>query len=65
VAERAGLLNRYTSLNLYRGFESLPLRKLFNARFIGHFCFEALPILLEQGGKTKMEVSEANGIEQI
>ena len=26
VAERAGLLNRYTSLNLYRGFESLPLR---------------------------------------
>ena len=28
MAERAGLLNRYTSLNLYRGFESLPLRKL-------------------------------------
>jgi hypothetical protein len=26
VAERAGLLNRCTSLNLYRGFESLPLR---------------------------------------
>ncbi len=28
MAERAGLLNRYTSLNLYRGFESLPLRFL-------------------------------------
>ena len=27
MAERAGLLNRYTSLNLYRGFESLPLRQ--------------------------------------
>ena len=26
VAERAGLLNRCTGLNLYRGFESLPLR---------------------------------------
>jgi hypothetical protein len=38
---------------------------MFNARFIGHFCFDALPSLLEQGGKTKMEVSEANGIEQI
>ena len=27
MAERAGLLNRYTDLNLYRGFESLPLRE--------------------------------------
>ena len=27
MAERAGLLNRCTGLNLYRGFESLPLRK--------------------------------------
>jgi hypothetical protein len=28
VAERAGLLNRCTGLNLYRGFESLPLRHI-------------------------------------
>jgi hypothetical protein len=28
----------------------------------GHFCFEALPSLPEQGGKTKMKVSAANGI---
>src|SRR5205823_9190776 len=26
-AEGGGLLNRYTGLNLYRGFESLPLRE--------------------------------------
>jgi hypothetical protein len=26
VAEGGGLLNRYTGQNLYRGFESLPLR---------------------------------------
>jgi hypothetical protein len=24
---------------------------LYNARFIGRFCFEALPSLLEQGGE--------------
>ena len=28
MAERAGLLNRCTDLNLYRGFESLPLRQV-------------------------------------
>ena len=27
-AEGGGLLNRYRGLNLYRGFESLPLRQL-------------------------------------
>ena len=32
MAERAGLLNRYTGLNLYRGFESLPLRRTDNQR---------------------------------
>ncbi len=26
MAEGGGLLNRYTGQNLYRGFESLPLR---------------------------------------
>ena len=29
MAERAGLLNRCTGFNLYRGFESLPLRSSF------------------------------------
>ena len=29
MAEGDGLLNRYTDLNLYRGFESLPLRQFF------------------------------------
>jgi len=29
------------------------------SRVDGHFCFEALPSLLEQGGKTKMKVSES------
>ena len=28
VAEGGGLLNRYTGQNLYRGFESLPLRQI-------------------------------------
>src|SRR5207245_6406064 len=28
-AEGGGLLNRYTGYNLYRGFESLPLRHYF------------------------------------
>ena len=32
MAERAGLLNRCTSLNLYRGFESLPLRRSLHDR---------------------------------
>ena len=32
MAERAGLLNRCTGLNLYRGFESLPLRQLQKPR---------------------------------
>jgi hypothetical protein len=31
------------------------------SRDSGHFCFEDLPSLLEQGGKTKKIVSEANG----
>jgi len=31
------------------------------SRGSGHFCFAALPSLLEQGGKTKMQVSKANG----
>ena len=34
VAEGGGLLNRYTGQNLYRGFESLPLRH--------YFCYLAL-----------------------
>ena len=28
MAEGNGLLNRHTGLNLYRGFESLPLRQI-------------------------------------
>ena len=31
-AEGGGLLNRYTGQNLYRGFESLPLRQMFMAK---------------------------------
>ena len=31
VAEGGGLLNRYTAQKLYRGFESLPLRKFSNS----------------------------------
>ena len=32
MADPDGLLNRYTGETLYRGFESLPLRRLFPAR---------------------------------
>jgi len=32
-----------------------------NVRVSGHFCFAALPSLLEQGEKAKMEASKANG----
>ena len=32
VAEGGGLLNRYTGQNLYRGFESLPLRHSLDCR---------------------------------
>ena len=37
MAERAGLLNRCTDLNLYRGFESLPLRQFESMPPWGHF----------------------------
>jgi len=35
------------------------------SRDSGHFCFAALPSLLEQGGKIKMLVSEANDIHDL
>ena len=33
MAEGGGLLNRYTGQNLYRGFESLPLRQISSKFF--------------------------------
>jgi hypothetical protein len=56
VAERAGLLNRYTSLNLYRGFESLPLRKKKDAPQ-GAFFFPEREKLAFQNEENKNAVA--------
>jgi hypothetical protein len=39
VAEINGLLNRRTTLKLYRGFESLPHRSTIKCSFKEHFYF--------------------------
>jgi hypothetical protein len=39
VVESSGLLNRRRGLNLYRGFESLPLRQINNLRSVGKLRF--------------------------
>jgi hypothetical protein len=40
VVESSGLLNRRRGLNLYRGFESPPLRQRFQVRFTVSALFD-------------------------
>ena len=60
MAERAGLLNRCTGLNLYRGFESLPLRKQKKSRRSRDFFMDMTSqARLSEGMDIKKSSSEA------
>ena len=53
VAEGGALLRRYTGLNLYRGFESLPLRQIKRTHPGPFYLAREMEGLFEPSGSTK------------